>query len=161
MISMVELGKLILHLNFEPPRHIVVFLMVGQPPLASTLSFNQTHQHWQVHHQASTQTTITKKPNKARCFSHQSTTKPIKICTITTTKPSEELTPTINSTKSWLKKKWNVANTTANHANLLPTSTTLVFQALMPSLSGDGKCLQKIPHDCILWCHLFPLFFHW
>jgi hypothetical protein len=78
--------------------------MVGQPSLASTLSLNQTHQHCQVHHQASTQTMITKKPNKPGASTIRGTTKPIKIYTITIIKLSEELTPTFNSTKSWLKK---------------------------------------------------------
>jgi len=45
MISMdVELGKLLLHPDSNPPCHIVVCLMVGQPPLASILLLNQTHQ---------------------------------------------------------------------------------------------------------------------
>ena len=41
-----------------------------------------------------------------------------------------------------LKKKVNVANKAANLANLLPTGTVLVFQALTPSLANtaDGKC---------------------
>jgi hypothetical protein len=39
-----------------------------------------------------------------------------------------------------VSKKRNVPNTAASLANLLPTGTVLVFQALVPSLTGNGKC---------------------
>jgi hypothetical protein len=37
-------------------------------------------------------------------------------------------------------RKTNVAHKAANLANLLPTGTVLVFQALIPSLTANGKC---------------------